>query len=70
MEDAQKIQCSQMLTQLIEKYNDDSYMTNRIYQYVINQLPTVFGNMKKMNIERNNRHATLTNEQELLSTIS
>jgi len=65
MEDAQKIQCSQTLTQLIEQYNDDPYMTNRIYQYVINQLPTVFGNMKKMNIERNNRHATLTNEQEL-----
>lgn len=49
---------------LIEKYGDNKYMQDKLYNYVINQLPTVMDNIWKSHETRKNRINDLTHEQE------
>lgn len=57
-------QCVESITHLLDKYRSDAYMFAKIHNYVCFQLPTMMENIQKTHIERQQRIAELTVEQE------
>jgi len=49
---------------LFEKYAGDSYMLERTYNYICNQLPTLLENMKASHTERTHRMEIMTTDQD------
>jgi len=65
--DPYSIQTTQSLdtvSKLMEKYKDDPYMFSKIHNYVCFQLPNIIENIKRTYIERQQRIAELTVEQD------
>lgn len=58
-----KEQSIQLITQLYNTYKDDEYMKNKINNYILQQLPGIFENMKKNHDEKIQRIEDLSNEQ-------
>jgi hypothetical protein len=63
-ENEMESKCSQILKQLINKYKDNEYMTQRIYNHIIN-LPNTLENEFKNYEKRLNRNTYLMNEQNI-----
>ena len=57
-------QCVDSITNLLDKYRNDPYMFAKIHNYVCFHLPTMMENIQKTHIERQQRIAELTVEQE------
>lgn len=57
--------CSETIKDLIEKYKDDEYMTQRVYNHIVNYLPHTLENEYKNHEKRVNRNNFLTNEQQI-----
>ena len=57
--------CSETINALIEKYKDDEYMTQRVYNHIVNYLPNTLENEYKNHEKRVNRNNYLTNEQQI-----
>jgi hypothetical protein len=57
--------CSETIKTLIEKYKHDEYMTNRIYNHIVNYLPNTLYNELINHEKRVNRNNYLTNEQQI-----
>jgi hypothetical protein len=53
-----------VIDELFKKYETDEYMTSKITNYVCVQLEGIFGNMKRMQVERAARIEDLTTEQD------
>ena len=60
-----EIKCSEMLKELISKYKDDEYMTQRIYNHIVNYLPNTLETELKNHERRVIRNNFLTNEQQI-----
>ena len=60
-----QIKCSETLKNLIDKYKDDEYMTQRIMTHIINYLPNTLDNELKNHEKRITRNNFLTNEQQV-----
>jgi hypothetical protein len=58
-----KIRCYDTIKDLIEKYKDNEYMTQRIFNHIVNYLPNTLENEFKNHEKRVNRNNFLTNEQ-------
>ena len=57
--------CSETLKGLLIKYKDDEYMTQRIYNHIVNYLPNTLDNEMKNHEKRIIRNNYLTTEQQL-----
>jgi hypothetical protein len=57
--------CSETIKGLIEKYKDDEYMIQRVYNHIVNYLPNTLDNEFKNHEKRVNRNNYLTNEQQI-----
>ena len=51
-------------SQLIDTYNDDNFMLQKIQQYICNQLPNILTNVKQQQIQREVRKIEMTSEQD------
>ena len=60
-----ELKCSNTLKNLLLKYNDNEYMSQRIYNHIVNYLPTTLDNEFKNHEKRINRTNFLTNEQNI-----
>ena len=60
-----ELTCSETLKGLFIKYKDDEYMTQRIYNHIVNYLPHTLDNEMKNHEKRIIRNNYLTNEQQL-----
>lgn len=60
-----EIKCSETLKDLISKYKDDEYMTQRIYSHIVNYLPNTLDTELKNHERRVIRNNFLTNEQQI-----
>jgi hypothetical protein len=58
-----EIKCSDTLKHLLDKYKDNEYMTQRIYNHIVNYLPNTLDNELKNHEKRVLRNNYLTNEQ-------
>lgn len=59
------VECSQnTVKRLYDKYKEDEYMTKKLNTYLQKQLEVTMENIKKEQIERNNRLQELSSEQE------
>jgi len=58
-------QCHQVIDNVFQKYQEDSYMMLRIYNYISIQFPHIIDNIKKEKEQRMIRKEYLTNEQDL-----
>jgi hypothetical protein len=56
--------CREVIVDLIEKYNGNEYMLQRIYNHVVTYLPNTLDNELKNHEKRVNRYTFLTNEQQ------
>jgi hypothetical protein len=61
--------CKETITSLIEKYNGNDYMLQRIYNHIVTYLPNTLDNELKNYEKRVNRNTYLTNEQQLFIQI-
>jgi ribulose 1,5-bisphosphate carboxylase large subunit-like protein len=57
--------CSETIKGLIDKYKDDEYMIQRVYNHIVNYLPNTLDNEFKNHEKRVNRNNYLTNEQQI-----
>ena len=57
--------CSDTIKLLIEKYKDNEYMTQRIYNHIVNYLPNTLDNEHKNHERRISLNNFLTNEQQI-----
>jgi len=62
-ENINEFKCSETLKDLLHKYKDNEYMTQRIYNHIVNYLPNTLNNESKNHEKRVNRNNYLTNEQ-------
>lgn len=60
-----ELKCSDTLKELLIKYKDNDYMTQRIYNHVVNYLPNTLDNELKNYEKRVSRNNYLTNEQNI-----
>ena len=60
-----KLNCFNTIKELIEKYKDSEYMTQRIYNHVITYLPNTLDSEFKNHEKRVTRNNYLTNEQNI-----
>jgi hypothetical protein len=60
-----ELKCSDTLKQLLIKYKDNDYMTQRIYNHVVNYLPNTLDHELKNYEKRVSRNNYLTNEQNI-----
>lgn len=60
-----ELTCSETLKGLLIKYKDDEYMTQRLYNHIVNYLPNTLDNEMKNHEKRIIRNNFLTNEQQL-----
>jgi hypothetical protein len=60
-----EVKCSETLLELLTKYKDNEYMTQRIYNHVVNYLPNTLENELKNHEKRVTRNNYLTNEQQI-----
>jgi hypothetical protein len=60
-----KENCLNSIENLFKKYENNEYMTQRIYNHVVNYLPSVLDNELKNHEKRVNRNMFLTNEQQI-----
>jgi hypothetical protein len=60
-----ELTCSETLRGLLIKYKDDEYMTQRIYNHIVNYLPNTLENEMRNHEKRIIRNNFLTNEQQL-----
>ena len=56
--------CKETIINLIQKYNGNEYMLQRIYNHVVTYLPNTLDNELKNHEKRVNRYTYLTNEQQ------
>jgi hypothetical protein len=61
--------CNVIINSLIKKYEGNEYMTQRIYNHIVNYLPNTLDNEFINYEKRINRNAYLTNEQQLFIQI-
>jgi len=59
-----EIKCKETITELIQKYDGNEYMLQRIYNHVVNYLPNTLDNELKNYEKRIHRNTFLTNEQQ------
>ncbi len=57
--------CSETIKDIIDKYKDNEYMTQRVYNHIVNYLPNTLDNEYKNHEKRVNRNNYLTNEQQI-----
>ena len=57
--------CSETIKALMEKYKDNEYMTQRVFNHIVNYLPNTLDNEYKNHEKRVNRNNYLTNEQQI-----
>ena len=62
-----ELKCSETFKKMLDKYKDNEYMTQRIYNHIVNYLPTTLENEFKNHEKRINRTNFLTNEQNIFS---
>ena len=60
-----KQKCFDSIEELFKKYENNDYMLQRIYNHVVNYLPSVLDNELKNHEKRINRNMYLTNEQQI-----
>lgn len=60
-----KYNCDESLTKLLEKYKENEYMKQRIYNHIVNYLPNTLENELKNHEKRVMRNNFLTNEQQI-----
>ena len=60
-----EFKCSEILKDLICKYKNDEYMSQRIYNHIVNYLPNTLENEFKNHEKRVIRNNFLTNEQQV-----
>jgi hypothetical protein len=60
-----EVKCAETIKSLIEKYKDNEYMTQRIYNHIVNYLPNTLDNEDKNHEKRIIRNNFLTNEQQI-----
>lgn len=58
-------ECSETVKYLLEKYKDNDYMIQRIYNHVVTYLPNTLENEMKNHEKRVSRNNYLTNEQQI-----
>jgi hypothetical protein len=59
------LKCSESLKELLNKYKDNEYMSQRIYNHIVNYLPNTLDNEMKNHEKRVIRNNFLTNEQQI-----
>jgi hypothetical protein len=60
-----KAKCYESVTNLYQKYAENDYMLQRIYNHIVNYLPNTLENEYKNFEQRQNRNSYLTNEQQV-----
>jgi hypothetical protein len=60
-----ELKCSGTIKELLIKYKDNEYMTNRLHNHIVNYLPNTLENELKNHEKRVNRNTYLTNEQNI-----
>lgn len=60
-----EVKCVETIKSLIDKYKDNEYMTQRIYNHIVNYLPNTLDNEDKNHEKRVIRNNFLTNEQQI-----
>jgi hypothetical protein len=60
-----EIKCNEILKNLLDKYKDNEYMIQRIFNHIVNYLPSTLDNEFKNHEKRVNRNNYLTNEQQI-----
>ena len=60
-----ELKCSDTLKELLIKYKDNDYMTQRIYNHIVNYLPNTLDTELKNYEKRVSRNNYLTNEQNI-----
>ena len=60
-----KTNCEESLSKLLEKYKENEYMKQRIYNHIVNYLPNTLENELKNHEKRVMRNNFLTNEQQI-----
>jgi hypothetical protein len=60
-----KTECYSKITELFQKYENSEYMSQRIYNHIINYLPNTLENEYKNFEQRQNRNTFLTKEQQI-----
>jgi len=60
-----EVKCSETLKEMFDKYKDNEYMTQRIYNHIVNYLPNTLDNEMKLHEKRIIRNNYLTNEQQI-----
>ena len=63
--DDPKTKCFKTINDLFEKYQENEYMTHRIYNHIVNYLPNTLINEHKLYEERITRNNYLSNEQQV-----
>ncbi len=58
-------ECSETVKYLLEKYKDNEYMIQRIYNHIVTYLPNTLENELKNHEKRVSRNNYLTNEQQV-----
>ena len=65
MENEFKAKCYESVTELYQKYAENDYMLQRIYNHIVNYLPNTLENEYKNFEQRQHRNSYLTNEQQV-----
>jgi hypothetical protein len=60
-----QLKCFETLNDLLDKYKENEYMSQRIYSHIVNYLPTTLDNELKNHEKRVTRNNYLTNEQNI-----
>ena len=60
-----ELKCSETVKDLLEKYKDNEYMIQRIYNHIVTYLPNTLENEMKNHEKRVNRTNYLTSEQQI-----
>ena len=60
-----EVKCFDTLKELLHKYNNNEYMSHRIYNHIVNYLPNTLETEFKNYEIRVNRNTFLTNEQNI-----
>ena len=69
MSESKRVDCTSVVERLFEKYKDNDYMIQRIYNHVYLHLPNTLENESKNNERRKNLNSYLSEEQQIFMQV-
>jgi hypothetical protein len=69
MSEAKRVDCTSIVERLFEKYKDDEYMLQRIYNHIYLHLPNTLENEARNHEKRQNLNSYLSEEQQIFMQV-